>query len=401
MTDSWLIAVGAGRWQMSGIGAAQAENIRVFAIDGSKDAPGLTVAERFAVVDISDAAAVVRAVVESGISPLGAISFVSDAGMMAAAALREMFGLYGLDRNASLLLTNKCRQRRAWTDAGLPCPHWRCVTDEQRTEAALRKIDKVVIFKPADSAGSRGVAVVKPGEDWRPALLAALAGSRCGTAIIESFIPGIEYTVETFSHQSHTTVLAISEKKKVRESRGTVASELATPALSSIEINRIGQLAVNALAALGHRDGPGHTEIMRDSNDELWLIEAAGRGGGFMVADGIVPKASGYDLARACAVQAVGRAPPEPPAAPRRAFVLRFLPTRPGIVATISGFDCATALGNVECQPLVAVGDKVGLATTDGARLAYILTWADDRQSALSLADRAEGYLHVEIVPCQ
>jgi len=397
---NWLVAVGAGRWQMSGIRAAQAERIRVLAIDGSKDAPGLAAADRSAVADIADPEAVLKATLESGIRPAGAISFISDAGMMAAAALRETFGLCGPDPDVSLHLTNKCRQRRAWTDAGLPCPQWRCVTEEAQANAAVAEIGGVVIFKPADAAGSRGVTVVEPGEAWQPALSAALAASRSCAAIVESFIAGVEYTIETFSHRGRASVLAVSEKKKVDGTRGTVANELATSALPDSDVDQIGELAVQALAVLGHRDGAGHTEILRQPDGNLWLVEAAGRGGGFMVADGIVPKASGYDLARACAMQAVGGEPPEPSRTRRRAFVLRFLPTRPGVVVAMSGFDRAAALGNVECAPLIAVGDRVGRAMIDSARLAYILSWADDRQSALALADRAVSCLHVEIAPC-
>jgi biotin carboxylase len=402
VTVRWLIAVGAGRWQLSGIRAAQAEGIHVLAIDGSKDAPGFTLAESFALVDIRDPQASIAAVRDCGIRPAGAVAFVSDAGMMTAAALREAFDLPGPRQSVTLRLTNKCRQRENWTDASLPCPDWHCVTSEKQAAAAIAKLDGRFVVKPSDSAGSRGVSVVAPGEDWRPALAAALEGSWSGTAIIESFISGVEYTVETFSHRGNAVVLAVSEKKKVPGSRGTVAIELATSALPSAEVDRIGQLAIDALAALGYGEGPGHTEIFRDEAGALWLVEAAGRGGGFMVADGIVPRVSGYDLARACALQAIGLEPPLPPDAPHRAFVLRFLPARPGVVVSMSGFDRAAGIGDVECGPLAAVGDKVERAVTDGARLAYILSCADDRQTAISLADQAEACLRVEVAEtCQ
>jgi biotin carboxylase len=403
MTERWLIAVGAGRWQMSGIRAAQGEGIRVLALDGSKSAPGLAVAERFALADIRDPETSIQAVRDSGIRPAGAIAFVSDAGMMTAAALRETFGLPGPDRALALRLTNKCHQRRAWGDAGLPCPEWHCVMNEEQASAAISTLNGTFIIKPSDSAGSRGISVIAPGEDWRAAVAAAFDGSWSGSAIIESFISGAEYTVETFSHHGNAIVLAISEKRKVPGSRGTVAMELATSALPSTEVDRIGKLAIDALAALGHRDGPGHTEILRDESGALWLVEAAGRGGGFMVADGIVLRASGYDLARATALQAVGLEPPPPPVASHRAFVLRFLPAKPGIVISMSGFDRAASVGDVECGPLASVGDKVERAKTDGARLAYILSWADDRFAAISLADEAEACLRVEVAetPCQ
>ena len=116
-----------------------------------------------------------------------------------------------------------------------------------------------------------------------------------------------------------------------------------------------------------------------------------------MVADGLVPRASGFDLNLACARQALNLEPALFPDRPPGAFVLRFLPAKPGIVTWLSGFDRARDLVNVECEALVNVGDRVERAVTDAARLAYILSWADDRTTALVQADRAESCIRVDV----
>jgi biotin carboxylase len=384
---------------LSGIRAAKEEGLPVLAIDGSREAPGFGMADRFAVADIRDPQAVLGAVLESGIGPSGAIAFVTDAGMGAAAALREAFDLPGPRADLVRRLTDKCHQRRAWSTSNIPGPTWFCVTTGSEAAGAIAKLGQTdIVVKPSDSAGSRGVSVVEQGEDWRPAFAAASAASRSGNVIIETFIRGVEYTIETFAHRGKASVLAVTEKRKVAGTRGTVAVELASPSIPAGAVAAIGKLAIDALAALGHTDGAGHTEVLRKADGSLWLVETAGRGGGFMVAEGLVPRASGFDLDRACALQAVGLEPPAVPDREKCAFVLRFLPARPGIVAGISGFDRVQEIGNVVCEPLVAVGDRVGRAVTDVARLAYILSWADDRAEAISLADRAEACLRIDVV---
>jgi biotin carboxylase len=398
MNSLWLVTMGAGRWQMSGIQAAKNAGLQVLALDAQPDAPGFELADRSAVVDIRNAQQVVEAVRNQGIVPAGAVSFVTDAGMLSAAALREAFDLPGPDRGLATRLTDKIRQRQAWTDKGLPCPMWFSANSWTEAQEAIAKLGRKAILKPADSAGSRGVFVFDPKDDWTHAFDAAMAWSPARRVIIEAYVTGTEYTVETFAHKGKTWVLAVSEKKKVPGTDNTVASELATSGLDSDSIDKIGNLAVDALTALGHSDGPGHTEILREQDGTLWLVEAAGRGGGFMVADGIVLRAGGFDLAKACALQAVGLEPPVPGDA-RQAFVLRFLPTRKGIVTGIDGFERANALGNVECQSLVAVGDRVDDAKTDGGRLAYIFSWATDRAGAFALADKAEELLDISINP--
>jgi biotin carboxylase len=395
----WLVAVGAGRWQLSGIMAAQRDGISVMALDADPNAPGFLLADRRAVVDIRNPDAVLECVRREDIRPSGAIAFATEAGMLAAAALREVYDLTGPRSEVALCLTNKHMQRRRWTDAGLPCPKWVCIETSAAAEQAIKAMDGAVIFKPSDSAGSRGVTVVNPSEDWRPAFEVARKNSSIGKVMIETFIRGTEFTVETFAHKGRTSVLAVSEKRKVLGSRDTVADELATSRLPTAVTVEIGALALRALEVLVHKDGPGHTEIIRKEDGSLWLVETAGRGGGFMVADGIVPRTSGFDLARASALQAVGREPPPSDNLKRKAFVLRFIPSRRGVVVSMSGLDEARSIGNVDCGFLVSTGDCVEDARTDGARLAYILSWADHVDEAFRLADRAEKSLHIEIVP--
>jgi biotin carboxylase len=322
--------------------------------------------------------------------------------MRSAAALREAYNLVGPRQNVVIRLTDKREQRFRWSEASLPCPRWHCINSVEQAEQAIKTMEGTIIFKPTDSAGSRGVTVVDPSEDWRAAFAAAVASSNAGEVMVEAFISGTEFTVETFAHNGRTVVLAVTEKKKVKGTRDTVANELSTPQLPRPVTDKIGALAVDALGALEHTEGPGHTEILRKEDGSLWLVEAAGRGGGFMVADGLVPKASGFDLARACALQAVGRETPVPQHITGNAAVLRFLPSKRGIVMGMTGFEEARSIGNVDCGPLVSIGDRVDDARTDGGRLAYILSWAEDVVRARQLADRAEACLKVDVAapPC-
>lgn len=395
MNATWLIAVGAGRWQIPGIRAAQNAGLRVFAIDAQADAPGFAHAERHATVDILDVPAVTHAIREAAIRPAGAIAFCNEAGMPTAAALRQIFGLPGHGPAVVEAMIRKDRQRALWTRAGAPCPRWGIAHNASEAERVFLDLAITCILKPVDSAGSRGVTVVPAGGDWRSAYEHARSFSRSGLVIIEEFIVGIEHTVETFSHAGRTTVLAITAKRKVPGTGDTVASELASATLPEAELNRMGETVRQALAALGYLNGPGHTEVLRTADGQLYLVESAGRGGGFMVADGIVPQVSGFDLATACARQAVGLDPGWPETLARRAVVLRFLPSRRGRVTHIAGFDQDQRVPGVLTEPLVQLGQDVGQAVSDGDRMAYILATADTTAAALALADAQEARLQI------
>lgn len=388
--ETWLIAVGAGRWQVPGIQAARTAGLKVLAVDGDPEALGFEDADQSLAVDIRDAAQVIAATEQTGVRPAGAIAFCNEAGMLTTAALREHFDLPCAGTEVTQALTNKGVQRAQWTKAGLPCPPWFVVHAASEVPAVLAQIHGTSIFKPVDSAGSRGVNVVAQGEPWEAAFDAALKGSLSKEVIIESFIVGVEHTVETFTHRGQTHVLAVTEKKKVPGTSGTVAYELASALLGEAKRAEAGAIVARALAALGYTDGPGHTEFLLTAAGEIYLVESAGRGGGFMVADGIVPQTSGFDMSRACALQAVGREPALPPSIKPKAVVLRFVPSRAGKVVAMTGFDAKDEMPGVLCQAMVHLGQDVGRAASDGDRMAFILTTADTIDEAQALTDARE-----------
>ena len=388
--ERWLVSICAGRWQLDGIHRARRVGLRVLALDGDAAAPGLAEADRGLVVDIRDPRAVVAAVESSSIVPAGAISFVAEAGMPAAASLRERFGLPGPNSRLTLALTDKAEQRKAWLAAGIPGPRWSLARTVAEAEAALAQIGLPAIIKPVDSAGSRGVTKIETPDQFASAAASAFASSRSGRVLVESYMNGQEFTVETFAAAGRTTVLAVTEKIKVPGTGGTVAMELATPDRPKSEVEAVAAAAVAALTALGHTDGPGHTEVILGPQGP-GLVESAGRGGGFMVFEGLIPLASGFDAATACALQAVGLIPPAPGDGPRRAVVLRFFPSRRGVVRAVEGLEKANALSDVKAGAFVAVGDRVGQARSDGDRLGYVLAAADSPGNARRLADRAQA----------
>jgi len=397
MTDTWLISLGAGRWQIPGIQAARRAELSVLALDGDAHAPGLQEANRSMVVDIRDAQAVVSAIESSGIKPSGAISFCNEAGIVASATLREKFKLPGFGIEVAHALTNKGIQRKKWTEAGLPCPAWRVVHHAADVPGVLKEIGGTVIFKPVDSAGSRGITVLKASDPWENAFEHARNVSLTHQVIIESFIVGIEHTVETFSHGGETFILAITSKRKVPGTSNTVANQLATVQMDNMLEARIRQVCTDALRALGYRDGPGHTEVLVTEDKKVYLVESAGRGGGFMVADGLVPMVSGFDLATATALQSVGRPVTLPQIKDKMYGVLRFIASRPGKITGIHGFDSSFDVPDVVCGPIASIGQVVGRAMSDGDRFAYIISVAGSPEEASRLADIRESRIRFEL----
>ena len=283
----WLASVGAGRWQIAGILSAQHAGIKVLALDGDAAAPGLSVADQSMVGDIRNPQAVVDAVANNGLQLAGAISFAAEVGMRAVGALRDRFALPGPGLDVLGTLCDKAAQRKLWQEAGLANPRfWHAVDNSKQGHAAIADAGEPVIVKPIDSAGSRGITrlAADAGEPEQAAALErAFAASPSGRVIVESILPGREYTVETFADGKTTHVLAVTVKRKVPNTSDTVADELATPDDDPDVLAAISALARRSLETVGYIEGPGHVEVMYAAESGPALVEAAGRGAGYMM----------------------------------------------------------------------------------------------------------------------
>jgi len=395
--EIWLVAITAGRWQRHGIREARAAGLRVLAIDADPNAEGFADADQVLNIDLSDCDAVIQVVRGLDKNIRGAVSFVSEAGMALAARMREEFNLPGPRSELCQRLLDKAIQRQVWADNGVPGPKWAVFREIEEALTAISTFGFPLIIKPADSSGSRGVTKIESAEDDLPGAVArAFQFSKSSKVLLEEYMDGTEFTVEVFATDGDMHVLAVTEKKKVAGTRGTVASELATPERPREIVSRLAEAVVAAFRALGYTDGPGHAEAILRTDGRVGLIEVAGRGGGFMVFDGLVPAVSGVNIARLTALQAVGLSVGTITNI-ERASVLRFFPSTPGVLRKISGFEDANLIQGIQAAPIAQVGHKFHRATVDGDRLGYILSCAATPLQAHELANEAEHLIRFEI----
>jgi biotin carboxylase len=319
--------------------------------------------------------------------------------MVLASLIRQRFNLPGPSVEVSRRLTNKALQRALWLNAKVPIPDFQVFFNDREAIHAIKTGSFPVMLKPADSSGSRGVVKLESNtDDINSAVTLAFEYSKSGCVIVEKFMAGVEFTVESFLRGGHHSVLAITEKKKVPGTRGTVASELATRSHHQGIFKKMGEVVGSAYRALGYLNGPGHAEVILRDDGSLGMVEVAGRGGGFGVFDSLVPAVSGIDIVRLTVMDAIGRdAGPTPEISKNTAGVLRFIPSRPGKVSVISGLAQVNEMEGVKAGVLVEIGDVLGQARADGDRMAWILATGNDPDAAMKRADSAEKLLTIRM----
>lgn len=162
------------------------------------------------------------------------------------------------------------------------------------------------VIKPCTSSGKIGMSVAFSEDEFTAAISYAKRAGR-GKILVEEYIPGREFSVETISFESEHRVIQITDKETTS---GKLRVEIAHHEPSSLPddvIARIRKVVPEILQRVGYRDGAAHIEMKLSPAGNLYLIEINPRGGGDNISNFLVEYSTGYDYVRAMIDVAVGK----------------------------------------------------------------------------------------------
>lgn len=177
---------------------------------------------------------------------------------------------------------------------------------------AVRSVEEVgdmqcpMIVKPADSGGSRGVTLVKKREDISAAIDRALEWSANGLVMLEQYVEGREFSVESISYQGQHYILQITDKVTTEAPYFVELAHHQPAQLSDSQRREIAELTVQTLAAMKIEYGAGHTEIKMDAAGVPYVIETSPRMGGDFISSDLVRLSTGYDFVKGVLEVATG-----------------------------------------------------------------------------------------------
>jgi carbamoylphosphate synthase large subunit len=213
---------------------------------------------------------------------------VGDRPVVLAAALARAFGLPGHPPAAAACSRNKLLTRRALQAAGLPTPWFEPVASDADIAALAGRLPYPVVVKPLALSGSRGVMRVNGAEECLAAFdrlraLLRLPDVRAerdrahDQALVESFIPGVEYAVEGLLDEGTFRLLAIFDKPDPLDGPFFEETIYLTPSAAPADVARRIVDGVEAAGrAMGLHHGPMHAECRVDGSD-VYVLEIAAR----------------------------------------------------------------------------------------------------------------------------
>ena len=280
ISNKKLAIIGAGRMACIYAERARKMGVESHVFAWRKGAMAADVCDVFhdvSVVDIDEIACICR---EIGV---GGVVATSEFTIAPCAQVAQALGLPGNPVEVANGITDKSRNRRLVEGVeGLSQPRWWRI-------ANLADIDQLdftypVVVKPTSEGGKRGVSVARNEDELRRAVSYAEGEpSRSHAYLVEEFVGGSEYSVETLSWHGESRVVQVTEKISSGAPHCVELGHDQPARIPDAMRSRIEDVVPRALRAIGLQSGPCHTEV-KIWNDGIYLIEFNARPGGDHIA---------------------------------------------------------------------------------------------------------------------
>lgn len=242
------------------------------------------------------------------IKPDGICSIASDLATITVNYVAERLGLPCNATSNTKMQTNKFEMRKALKNAGIPCPKF-IIADESFNIKEIEGFKFPVIVKPTDRSGSRNIMKLETANGIERAIKEACETSFEHRAIVEEYIYGDEYSMETISHNGKHTFLAITKKYTTGAPNFIETGHIQPSDLSPQLQQRAIETIFKALDALKVENSAGHSEFRVDDEGNIRIIEIGARMGGDCIGSDLVYLSTGNDFMKMVIDVACGNKP--------------------------------------------------------------------------------------------
>lgn len=385
-----IMLLGAGILQVPAIQKAKELGLTVIAVDRDLNAPGFQYADICLPVSTLDQDEIYRQALR--LKPDKIITSTSDAPVYTAACVSARLGLKSsLTPEDALCATNKAYMRQRLKDRGVPIPEFYIAENKADFLQAVSRFQRCCVIKPADNAGSRGVRLFQKGENRFPEEVYAYSKSfsRSGTVLVEEFLEGPEASVEGFTVNGQTTIVAITDKLVTPPPYFVEVGHM-EPCQQNPDVQKaIGDLAKKALEAIRIRNGPSHTEV-KITKEGPKIVELAARLGGDFITSKLVPLSTGIDLVGASIQQEAGLSIDLVPKW-HRGSAIRFFTAENGVLTAIQGLEDAKEKHGIE---EIVFYRKIGDTITGAepfSRVGHVIASADTAAHAVEICEQTKS----------
>lgn len=301
--------------------------------------------------------------------------------MMARVAKALNLPFYSLD--TAVWSTDKLLMKERFQQGGVPCAKGVIISSFE--DFKREKWNFPLIIKPRDSSGSRGVIYCKDETAVKDAIQEALQYSHKGNVLVEEFIDGPEYSIESLHYKGKTHVLQFTQKQTTSFPYNVELGHIQPADLTDKQKEEIGEI-INKIAAIFKFDNcASHTEL-KICNGKIVVIETSPRLGGDFITSKLVPLSTGINMEKLLIKIAVGEEVREDDFVPgiKRCSAIRFFNLTEGEIIFIGDLGkIKKVAGFKEYNFDLKKGDSINKITSSLNRYGWCILDASDRHELL------------------
>ncbi len=333
---------------------------------------------------------------------LDAVLSFSELYVIQATAAAQSIGLISMDSDATKNSRNKYITRKLCQENGIPTPKFfKFKTIEEAFDGA-EKIGYPCIIKPCHGASSVGVKYVNSRIELKQAYDSYMKNRNYGrglygesTLLLEEYLEGDLYSVETITINGNTHVLGITDRI-LTDFPYFVEVGFTYPVHNSFKDDSI-KLVKNCLSILGINFGVCHTEIVLTKEGPM-LIEVNPRMGGGPIHE-LVSYASGIDLAEETIKIHLGEPPSLIASNDQTAAAKYFFADKDGILVSAEGINEVTDRDDVKQINVEKIGENVRIPKSNFDLLGKVIIVGDNRHLINKKMKEIEQTIQLNIAP--
>ncbi|WP_331446415.1 pyridoxal-phosphate dependent enzyme [Streptomyces xanthochromogenes] len=332
---------------------------------------------------------------------IAGLTTTSDFYVPVTAELTEWLDLPGNSADAVAACRNKDVTRGVLWAAGIGQPDYAVVTDVDEVAKAVAETGLPCVVKPSDDSGSNNVKLCADVDEAREMVSRILAvrtnvrgQAAARTVLVEEFVQGDEYSVETFTHDGVTTCIGVTAKSVTAGPHFVETGHVFPAPLPTGAAAELAETVIAALDAVGWRSGPAHTEVKLTASGPR-ILEINPRLAGGMIPE-LIRQAIGADLLEQQLRAATGL--PVDLTATREGYAaIRFLLSdRAGVLSGVEGVEEASATPGVT---KVAVSARSGTAVEPAenayGRIGHLIAAGDTAAMVTRTLDAAHDRMRI------
>lgn len=391
-----IMILGGGLLQSFVIKKAKELGYKTIVLDMNKNAVGFKDADIAEPINIINKDECLNIAKKNKID--GVITAATDYGVISAAYVAEKMGLSGISMEVAQNIKNKYCVRRILSEKKIDdTPQFFEISQIEDINKIKEEIQFPVMVKPCDGSGSKGVCKVNSKKELMEAIEEALKVSLSKKILIETFIQGKEYGVESFVYNDEVHILGIMKKDMTSP---PYYAELghSIPSNLSIEMEmKVKRIVKEALKALKVNFGAINIDLLITKDEKVCIVDMGARMGGNLIGSHIIPLSTGIDYMGNIIKTAVGDEP-DFKSSYNKIVVTRLLTLTPGKVKKLPNFNKYKNKTDIDIICNLEEGKIINQYKNNLDGCGYIIVKGDNLEQSIKQAEAIKQKIDKEII---